>query len=68
MARKRTHLSEPEILKPAQVAKMIGVNQKTIARWADAGKLPCMKTPGGHRLFEKKAVEKFMKDMHMEVA
>lgn len=34
-----------------EVAKLFNVHQKTVARWADAGKLPYFKTPGGHRRF-----------------
>ncbi len=34
-----------------QVAELLGVTETTVKRWADAQKLPCVRTPGGHRKF-----------------
>ncbi len=34
-----------------EAAKILGVNVSTIKRWTDEGKLPCIKTAGGHRKF-----------------
>lgn len=48
-------LLEP-MLTPAQVAKMLRVNPKTVTRWAAAGKLASIRTPGGHRRFRESAV------------
>jgi excisionase family DNA binding protein len=31
-----------------QVAAAIGVHRDTVRGWCRSGKLPCMKTPGGH--------------------
>ncbi len=31
--------------------RMLHVSPRTIARWADQGKLPCVVTLGGHRRF-----------------
>ena len=37
------------ILKPEEVARLLGVNARTIKRWAESGKLPgAFRTPGGH--------------------
>ncbi|MFY0406748.1 BldC family transcriptional regulator [Solicola sp. PLA-1-18] len=41
----------PQLLTPAEVAAMFAVDPKTVTRWADAGKLPFVKTLGGHRRF-----------------
>jgi excisionase family DNA binding protein len=38
-------------LTPAEVAAMFGVQSKTVAIWADAGKLTCIRTAGGHRRY-----------------
>jgi excisionase family DNA binding protein len=38
-------------LTPAEVAAMFRVNTKTVARWAQEGKLRAARTPGGHRRF-----------------
>lgn len=39
------------ILEPGDVARMLGVNPRTVKRWADDGRLPSFRTPGGHRRF-----------------
>lgn len=47
-------MSETEYLTAAQVADILGVSVKTVARWANAGTLPtAIKAPGlrGARLF-----------------
>jgi excisionase family DNA binding protein len=31
---------------------MFAVDVKTVSRWARAGKLSCVRTPGGHRRFD----------------
>lgn len=35
----------------AEAAQFFHVGRRTIMRWADSGKLPCMKTLGGHRRY-----------------
>lgn len=32
-----------------QAAKRLGMNYKKICRWADSGRIPCIRTAGGHR-------------------
>ena len=39
------------LMRPAEVAVLFGVNPKTITRWARIGKLPSIRTRGGHRRF-----------------
>ena len=39
------------LLTPAEVAAILYVDPKTVTRWAMAGKISCMRTPGGHRRF-----------------
>lgn len=39
------------LLTPAEVAAMLYVDPKTVTRWAMAGKISCIRTPGGHRRF-----------------
>lgn len=41
----------PRYLRAAEVADILYVSPKTVARWAMEGKLPSMKTLGGHRRF-----------------
>jgi excisionase family DNA binding protein len=47
-----------ELLTPSEVARMLRVNPKTVTRWAKAGKLPAIKTMGGHRRFRRDDVER----------
>jgi excisionase family DNA binding protein len=39
-------------------SRMLGVDPDTLRRWADGGRLPAFTTPGGHRRFERRAVER----------
>jgi excisionase family DNA binding protein len=39
------------LLTPAQVAALFAVDPKTVARWAMAGRIECIRTLGGHRRF-----------------
>ncbi|MDX1659433.1 MAG: BldC family transcriptional regulator [Nitriliruptorales bacterium] len=40
-----------ELLTPGEVAKLFGVDPKTVTRWATAGKLSPQRTLGGHRRY-----------------
>ena len=46
----------PTMLTPAEVAVLLGVNAKTVTRWAVEGRLPAVRTPGGHRRYRLAAV------------
>jgi excisionase family DNA binding protein len=48
--------SGSRFLTRAEVADIFKVSPSTITRWAEAGKLPSIKTLGGHRRYEAKAV------------
>jgi excisionase family DNA binding protein len=39
------------LLTPAQVAALFRVDAKTVTRWAQAGRLEAIRTPGGHRRY-----------------
>ncbi len=41
------------LLKPGEVAEIFRVDPKTVARWAKAGKISCVRTLGGHRRFRE---------------
>ena len=49
---------EPEVvyLTPSQAARILHVSPKTVDRWADQGRIPCVVTLGGHRRFSRDAV------------
>lgn len=49
-------LESGPLLRTGEVAVLFGVSEHCIRKWADDGKLPCIKTLGGHRLFPSKEV------------
>lgn len=51
----------PRLLTPAEVAKILHVDPKTVARWdVPGGQLrPVMRTAGGHRRYSAEDVEAF---------
>ncbi|ADG77330.1 DNA binding domain protein, excisionase family OS=Tsukamurella paurometabola (strain ATCC 8368 / DSM / CCUG 35730 / CIP 100753 / JCM 10117 / KCTC 9821 /NBRC 16120 / NCIMB 702349 / NCTC 13040) OX=521096 GN=Tpau_0693 PE=4 SV=1 [Tsukamurella paurometabola] len=44
------------LMTPGQVAALFNVNPKTVTRWAGAGLLGSVRTPGGHRRFRASEV------------
>jgi excisionase family DNA binding protein len=44
------------LLTPGEVATLFRVDPKTVTRWAKAGKLDSIRTPGGHRRFRDEDV------------
>ncbi len=44
-------------LTPKQVYKQYGYHPKTLADWADEGKIECIKSPGGHRRYLASSLE-----------
>ena len=43
--------TEPSYLRTAQVAELLQVSPKTVSRWAQEGRLPYLRTLGGHRRY-----------------
>ena len=39
------------LMSTGNVAEVLDISEATVKRWADAGTLPCIRTPGGHRKF-----------------
>lgn len=50
----------PRPLTSAQVADRFGVTSETVGVWADEGKIPSFRTPGGHRRFLPADVDAFL--------
>lgn len=46
-----------DLLTPGEVAKLFGVDPKTVTRWAAAGKLTPLRTLGGHRRYRRAEVD-----------
>jgi excisionase family DNA binding protein len=39
-------------------SRLLGIDPDTLRRWADQGRVPAWTTPGGHRRFERSALER----------
>jgi excisionase family DNA binding protein len=52
----KRELEFDSLLTPAEVACMFAVDPKTVTRWAKAGKLASVRTPGGHRRYREAEV------------
>lgn len=50
-------LGNDELMTPGEVARLFRVDPKTVTRWAAAGRIEAIKTPGGHTRFRRSAVE-----------
>jgi excisionase family DNA binding protein len=48
--------TKPTYLRAAEVAELLHVTPKTVSRWAHEGKLPCLRTLGGHRRYPEKEI------------
>jgi excisionase family DNA binding protein len=48
------------LLGTAEVARLCGVAETTIKRWADEGLLACVRTAGGHRRFPVRELRQFL--------
>lgn len=44
------------LLTPAEVAELFRVDPKTVTRWAQANRIPSIRTPGGHHRFRESVV------------
>jgi len=50
----------PERLPLGAASRLLGVDPDTLRRWADEGRVPAFTTPGGHRRFERRALERLI--------
>lgn len=44
------------LMTPGEVASLFRVDPKTVTRWAVAGRIGSVRTPGGHRRFRESEV------------
>lgn len=49
-----------EWISTKKAMSLLGVGSTTIKRWADQGKLPHLRTEGGHRRFRRDAVDRIL--------
>ena len=48
----------------SEASAFLGVHFTTLRRWVDAGKAPCIRTPGGRRRFDRVELAAFLAAMH----
>lgn len=49
------------LLKPREVAAILGISYPTVKQWILAGKLRTVQTPGGHHRIEHSALQPFLR-------
>ena len=49
-----------EMLRTRDVAQAFQVSERTIAEWARRGRIPSVRTPGGHRLYPAERIRKIL--------
>jgi len=52
-----------QLLTPGEVALMFRVDPKTVTRWASAGRIGSIRTPGGHRRFRESEIRGLLADL-----
>jgi len=57
----------PSYLRTAEVADILHVSPKTVSRWAKEGRLPCMRTLGGHRRYPELEIRELAEELREEV-
>lgn len=67
IARKANKIEAPAYLRTAEVADILHVSPKTVSRWAKEGKLPFLKTLGGHRRYPEAKIRELASDLQEEV-
>lgn len=51
-------LTAPRWLSLGPASRLVGVDPDTLRRWADDGRIEAFVTPGGHRRFDRRAIER----------
>lgn len=54
-------MQDPVTLTTKEAAQLASVGTTTIKRWASQGLLPYVRTPGGHRRFERASLERLLR-------
>jgi excisionase family DNA binding protein len=61
-----TSMERSGYLRAAEVADILHVSPKTVARWAKEGRLPFMKTLGGHRRYPEARIRELAEQLREE--
>jgi excisionase family DNA binding protein len=60
--------TEPRYLRIAQVAELLHVSPKTVSRWAQEGRLPYLRTLGGHRRYPDREIRALLETLSEPLA
>jgi excisionase family DNA binding protein len=59
----RADRQEATYLRTSEVAELLHVSPKTVSRWAKEGKLPFLKTLGGHRRYPEAEIRQLANEL-----
>jgi excisionase family DNA binding protein len=63
--RGKVTIESPSYLRSAEVADILHVAPKTVSRWAKEGKLPFLKTLGGHRRYPAAEIRQLANELQV---
>jgi excisionase family DNA binding protein len=63
--RAMSRTSRPTYLRTSEVAGLLHVSPKTVSRWAQEGKLPFLRTLGGHRRYPDTEIRALAEELRM---
>ena len=63
-----TSSNAERLLTPGEVAALFRVDPKTVTRWASAGRIGSIRTPGGHRRFRESEVKTLLAELTTEAS
>ncbi len=59
-------LEVPHSMRAAEVADILHVSPETVSRWANEGKLPFLKTLGGHRRYPAAEIRQLANQLQVQ--
>jgi excisionase family DNA binding protein len=63
----KARTESPSYLRTAEVADILHVSPKTVSRWAKEGRLPFLRTLGGHRRYPEAEIRQLADQLRKEV-
>ena len=53
-----------QLLRTSDVAALFQVSERTVSEWARRGRIPSVRTPGGHRRYPAHAIRDLLTESH----
>ncbi|MEX1335843.1 MAG: helix-turn-helix domain-containing protein [Candidatus Limnocylindrales bacterium] len=66
MPRTQTPTADDTWLPLGRASRLVGVDPDTLRRWADEGRVEVYLTPGGHRRFQRRSLERMVRSRSRE--